>query len=106
MPEFQDLEVGDTILMAPGMGFEVCMLDPPHHVVGLLAAGPTSWFIGLFPTGDSVRLLSRWRPTVERSAGGLATLAIIEPGTFVMERKMLRTIKQRVEASHTERVAT
>ena len=53
---------------------------------------------GLVPEGDVTRLLSRNRITVK---GGvfphLASTYLMEPGSLVMERKMLLRIRQRAE---------
>lgn len=86
LPEYRDLRVGDTILMMPGMGFVTQSVDEPHSIVSLLGDGST-------------RLISRWRPRFERSVATFFMLALVEPGTFVMEQKMLRTIRDRVESS-------
>ena len=104
MPELQDLDVGDRILMMPSMGFEVVAIDQPHSLVSRLEDGSTSWCLALYPAGDgTTRLVSRWRPRFERSVASFLMLLLVEPGTFVMEQKMLRTIRDRVEASTRER---
>jgi len=100
LPEYQDLNVGDSILMMPGMGFEIQAIDEPNSIVSLLGDGSTSWCLGLYRSHDgSTRLVSRWRPRFERSVGNMLMLAVVEPGTFIMEQKMLRTIRDRVEAA-------
>ena len=88
----------------PTMGFVVREVDRWRHIVSLLDDGSTSWCLGLYPDGDGVRLVSRWRPMIDRSPAGIAMAAVVEPGTFIMEQKMLRTIKQRVEAARTNEV--
>jgi hypothetical protein len=56
--------------------------------------------LGLYPfDGDSMRLVSRWRPKFDVTPTTLLMTALAEPGTFIMEQKMLRTIRDRVEAS-------
>jgi len=104
LTEHQNLAVGGRILMMPTMGFGVREIVEPSHIVSVLEDGSTSWCLALHPDGDGVRLVSRWRPTVDRSLGGMAMLAVVEPGTFIMEQKMLRTIRQRVEAARTNEV--
>jgi len=100
LPEYQDLGVGDSILMMPAMGFETQAIDEPGSIVSLLQDGSTSWCLGLYPSHDgSTRLVSRWRPRFKRSLGNMLMLAVVEPGTFIMEQKMLRTIRDRVEAA-------
>ena len=101
VPELQDLQVGDRILMMPGMGFVVRSIDEPRAIVSLLEDGSTSWCLGLYPQGDgTTRLVSRWRPHFERSLATWLMLLLVEPGTFVMEQKMLRTLRDRVEAAN------
>ena len=100
IPEYQNLQVGDKILMMPAMGFVVHSLDAPHSIVGLLEDGSTSWCLGLYPIeGGGTRLVSRWRPKFEMTPATVLMSALAEPGTFIMEQKMLRTIRDRVEAS-------
>jgi len=100
LPEYQDLAAGDTILMMPSMGFAVLAVDEPHSIVSMLEDGSTSWCLALYLSDDgSTRLISRWRPRFKRSVATFFMLALVEPGTFIMERKMLRTICDRVESS-------
>ena len=99
VPELQHLEVGDRILMMPTMGFEVQAVDPPHSIVSLLEDGSTSWCLALYPLDDGrSRLVSRWRPRFERSLATFVMTLLVEPGTFVMEQKMLRAIRDRAES--------
>ena len=98
IPEYQDLEVGDKILMMPTMGFEVKSIDPTNSIVSLLEDGSTSWCLGLYPDGaDRTRLVSRWHPKFEPTPATVALQVLAEPGTFIMEQKMLRTIRDRAE---------
>ncbi len=100
IPEFQDLAVGDKILMMPTMGFVVDAIDPASSIVSVLEDGSTSWCLGLYPDGDGgSRLVSRWRPKFERTPATVVMQVLAEPGTFVMEQKMLRTIRDRVETA-------
>ena len=104
LPEHQRLEVGDRILMMPSMGFEVQAIDAPRSIVSLLDDGSTSWCLALYPATDgSTRLVSRWRPRFERTVASFLMTLLVEPGTFVMEQKMLRTIRDRVEGPTGER---
>ena len=62
LPEYQSLQVGNKILMMPGMGFVVKSIDPPLSIVSVLEDGSTSWCLGLYPIeGGGTRLVSRWR---------------------------------------------
>jgi len=101
LPEYQDLQVGDKILMMPSMGFVVEAIDEPSSIVSVLEDGSTSWCLGLYLIdGRQTRLVSRWRPKFEEVTPATIFLtALAEPGTFIMEQKMLRTIRDRVETS-------
>ena len=100
MPEYQDLEVGDTILMMPEMGFVVRSIRRPKSIVSVLEDGSTSWCLGLYPEdGGTTRLVSRWRPKFDKTPVTFFMIALTEPGTFIMEQKMLRSIRDRVEAT-------
>lgn len=100
VPEHQRLEPGDKILMMPTMGFVVQAVDPPHSIVSVLEDGSISWCLAQYPLdGGRTRLVSRWRPRLERSPATIVLTALAEPGTFIMEQKMLRTIRDRVEAA-------
>ena len=101
VPEYQDLGVGDKILMMPEMGFVVHSVDEPNSIVSVLEDGSTSWCLALYPDDGSTRLVSRWRPKFEKTPATFLMTTLSEPGTFIMEQKMLRTIRDRVEtASH------
>ena len=66
IPEYQDLEVGDKILMMPRMGFVVQSVDDDRSIVSVLEDGSTSWCLGLYPDRrGGTRLVSRWRPKFE-----------------------------------------
>lgn len=98
LPEHQHLEPGDKILMMPDMGFVVRQVDEPRSIVSVLEDGSTSWSLGLYPdNGHGTRLVSRWRPHFDTTPATLFMSALADPGTFIMEQKMLRTIRDRVE---------
>jgi len=99
VPEHQRLSVGDQILMMPEMGFTVTSIDPVRSIVSLLEGGTTSWCLALYPQdGEGSRLVSRWRNNWGKITPASAIfVAITDPGTFIMEQKMLRTIRDRVE---------
>jgi hypothetical protein len=98
LPEFQNLEPGDRILMMPTMGFEVKAVDPPRSIVSVLDDGSTSWVLSLVPGDNGTRLLSRWRPQRQKFTAATAIFAVITgPGSFIMEQKMLRGIRDRTE---------
>jgi hypothetical protein len=101
VPQLQELRAGERILMMPSMGFEVKAVDEPHSIVSLLEDGSTSWCLALYPSADgTTRLVSRWRPRFERSVADFFMNLLVEPGAFVMEQKMLRTIRDRAEGTN------
>jgi hypothetical protein len=116
LPEHQQVAVGDPIRLhveAPPM--RVAIVDPPVALVlhGSPAApgeegsksGPdiaTTWAFLLRSAGEgATRLISRTR--YHHGSGPMNVLAggllLIEPISFVMERKMLRTIKSLAESA-------
>jgi hypothetical protein len=106
VPEFQHLEVGDSIRLHPkAPATPVQIIEPGRALVlgGMTALNTGStWALVLVPDGPrSCRLLARGRSTygslfAERLFFGPA---IMEPVTFVMERRMLRTIKLLAEST-------
>ena len=97
IPEFQDLKVGDEIPM-PGYAMRVERLDPGQAMVVRSSNHAWVWSFELRPAGEHTRLISRNR--FDASALPLKdklAYPVIEPGSWVMERKMLLTIKQRAE---------
>ena len=58
----------------------------------------STWAIALLPAEDgSTRLLSRCRARLPRGMKGRVMSLILDPGQFLMERKMLLEIKKRAE---------
>jgi len=59
----------------------------------------TTWALALFPQTDgSTKLISRLRIHYDRwSLPNLLIAAVLDPGQFIMEQKMLRTLKTLVE---------
>jgi hypothetical protein len=90
------LDVGDRIEMMPGMGPVVVDLEPGHHVV---SAEPTSsWCLLVEPTADGgSRLISRWKQDWPRTFATAVWIAVVDPGAFIMERKMLLRIRELAE---------
>ena len=109
VPELQRLDVGDEITMIPGMGPRVRDIVPERFLLSGDARAGT-WCIWLEPVGDNAtRLISRWRARWKVTPATLFWIAITEPGSFIMERKMLLGIKQRAErlaATHGSAAAT
>lgn len=96
-PELQSLKVGDTIPLGNGHAWEVREIEPDWLL--LLAAEDATWCFELHPLDDErTRLVCRWRARVPRSPSGFLQAAVLDPGVFLMERKMLLGIKERAEA--------
>lgn len=95
---YQHLAPGDKILMMPEMGFVVQSVNEPHAIVSMLEDGSTSWCLALYPGDAHTRLVSRWRSKFEKTSAAFLMNLVTEPGTFIMEQKMLRSIRDRAEA--------
>lgn len=97
VPELQNLAVGDEIEM-PGYRMRVERLDPERAMVVRSSNGSWVWAFELRVTDGHTRLISRnsFDTSRLRLQDWLA-YPIIEPGSWVMERKMLLTIKKRAE---------
>jgi hypothetical protein len=98
-PEWQNLAVGDVI---PGreslQGMRVEVLDPERALVTRSEVGTWVWAFVLEDLGGRTRLLSRNRIAMpDPSPGDRIGMAVMEPGSLVMERKMLHGIKERAE---------
>jgi hypothetical protein len=97
IPELQDLKVGDEIEM-PGYTMRVELLDPERAMVVRSSNGAWLWAFELRAVGDHTRLISRNSFDTSRlTRQDWLVYPIIEPGSWVMERKMLLTIKQHAE---------
>ncbi len=119
LPEFQNLQVGDTIPFAPGgFGPQVAILEPNRALVlsgrsNAESEGPfklddptpgaffaASWLFYLEPKGPGItRLIERfrldWSPASFKNS--LYMYGMLESSAFVMERKMLLNLKERAE---------
>lgn len=116
LPEHQDLQAGDQIpLSADGFSIPVAVCEPGKALVmrgdtrqdpgAIPTMNPgdffaVTWGVYLFPgPNQSTRLVERWRADWNASAQNWLFMHIfLEPGAFLMERKMLLGIKQRAEA--------
>ena len=114
-PALQNLQVGDLVKLAPDGGpvFRVAELRPSRALV-LRAFDPktgelpdpesadyydSTWSFILEPVDDqTTRLLIRGRGQTNTPFWRIFNY-MLEPITFIMERKMLRGIKQRAEQS-------
>ncbi|MGE3190619.1 MAG: hypothetical protein AB7N90_13120, partial [Vicinamibacterales bacterium] len=116
VPEFQDREIGDTVWMAPRHRYGgqarmlVAALEKGAHMVlvmpedferlirGERATG--SWAFALRKIDDeTTRLLVRGRGTADTFARKAFDAAVFEPAHFIMERKMMTSIKELAEHS-------
>ena len=90
-PEWQNLKVGDVLRSRadrPGMRVEI--LDPERALSNRSEAGDWVWTFVLVPENGSTRLISRHRIAMKgRAAGQRLGMLVMEPGSLVMERKML-----------------
>jgi hypothetical protein len=116
LPQFQGLRVGDTIPLEPeGGGYTVAEIEPNHHLV-LFSDGSgdaeldrvfrqanaaSTWtFLLKESAAERTRLIVRWRARWEllRSPVPFLIGLVLGPVEFIMEQKMMRGIKERVEA--------
>ena len=113
VPHLQSLRLGDTVALSQNGGLTVVGLDPPRSLVlhlpmDLSNGGPASdrsravldwtWAFVLEPVDQGCRLLIRVRGEM-RPSWLAPALPLLEPVHWVMERRMLKTIKQRAEAT-------
>ncbi|MFI7003429.1 SRPBCC family protein [Nocardia sp. NPDC050175] len=104
LPQFQNLSVGDTFVLGKdGPKLRAVTIEPEQALVFASTDGHWVWAFGLYPSADGTRLVSRNRIVLPES-GSLTRLfsrLIMEPGSWIMERKMLIGIKQRAERGKT-----
>lgn len=100
LPEYQHLEVGDEQRLGKrGPILRVAELEPERWLVFRSDDGNWVWAFSLVPDGEGTRLISRNRIATggaSRLGQALNTYAM-EPGSLIMERKMLLGIKDRAE---------
>ncbi|MEY9877574.1 hypothetical protein ABH931_007098 [Streptacidiphilus sp. MAP12-33] len=109
LPRFQKLGLGDTMRLGrTGPVLEVAVLEPEHALAFHSQDGAWVWSFGLYPRGHSTRLVSRNRiqPPDPSPLYRLFSLYVMEPGSLVMERRMLLGIKSRAEALQAENLPT
>jgi hypothetical protein len=101
LPEFQDITVGYAEqLGSKGPVLRVAVVDPDASLVLRSDDGNWVWAFCLFRDDDGTRLISRNRIATPNSShlGRVFYQYVMEPGSLIMERKMLLGIKQRAEA--------
>jgi hypothetical protein len=97
--ELQDLKVGDIIPMSPDgrQGMRVHALDLPRSMTWS-TPGVTSWVWFADPQQDgTTRLITRIRSHYRWLSPSIIFSALLEFGDIWMMRKMLRTLRGRVE---------
>jgi hypothetical protein len=98
LPEYQHLEVGETTaLNKKGQGIIVREVQPEQFLVLQWIPARSTWTFGLYPEDGGTRLISRNRLAGTGPTFWLPMIAFMEPGSLIMERKMLQGIKQRAE---------
>lgn len=102
LPQFQDLAVGDVLPLGPkgpGMRVEIC--DPQRTLAFRSTDGAWVWIFHLTTRWLRTRLISRNRIVVPGASWPrrLVDRAVMEPGSLIMERRMLLGIKERAEWS-------
>jgi hypothetical protein len=102
VPELQHIAVGDVLPYRPkgGEGFEVLRVEPERTLV-LGSTTPDfdgTWAFVLEPIGDdATRLITRYRAAYEPTVKMAFVRPWMRPLHAFMERKQLRTIRQRAE---------
>jgi len=95
LSEFQEPEIGETIEFGSNaMRLELC--DRPRAVAWRSLDQNWVWLFHLERTAFGTRLLSRNRFSLPTLAGRIGML-LLEPGSLIMERKMLLGIRDRAE---------
>ena len=99
LPQFQDVTVGDEFPLGPGRpAMQVVVCDPERTFTVRFADGNWVWIFALFAEDGQTRLISRNRIAAAGTPPArLFYSLVMEPGSLIMERKMLLGIKQRAE---------
>jgi hypothetical protein len=107
LPQFQDVKVGDELPLGPGRpAMQVAVFDAERTFTIRFADGTWVWIFALVAKDGRTRLISRNRIAAPRALPArLFSMLVMEPGSLIMERKMLLGIKQRVEDLAREQAA-
>ncbi|MDX8141462.1 SRPBCC family protein [Lentzea sp. BCCO 10_0061] len=100
LPQFQDLHIGDVLPVGDGgPKLLVEVLEPDHALVLRSDDGRWVWAFVLQEIPGATRLISRNRIAVPDASPFVRWFnqLVMEPGSLVMEQKMLRGIKERAE---------
>jgi hypothetical protein len=99
-PQFQDIKAGDAQRLGRrGPVLRVAVLDPGTALVLRSDDGNWVWAFALDPVPEGTRLISRNRIATPGSSPLVRALYryVMEPGSLIMERKMLLGIRERAE---------
>jgi hypothetical protein len=102
LPQFQQLAVGDVLPLGPkGPGMRVEILDPERTLAFRSTDDAWVWIFQLDTRWLETRLISRNRIRTPGASWPrrLVDRVVMEPGSLVMERRMLLGIKERAEWS-------
>jgi len=100
LPQYQDLQVGDAQRLGKrGPLLRVAVLEPERSLVLRSDDGNWVWAFSLAPAAAGTRLISRNRIATPGALPPvrLFNMLVMEPGSLIMERRMLLGIKQRAE---------
>jgi hypothetical protein len=109
LPEFQDLAVGDVLPVGDkGPKLRAVVVDKERTLTLRSEDGNWVWAFALYPQATGTRLVSRNRIALPKATvlHRLADLLVMEPGSLVMERKMLLGIRHRAERLAREQLGT
>lgn len=99
-PEWQSVKVGDAVVLHPeAPPMTIIDLEMNRHLVlasGLDEPNATTWAFILRAEGDGTRLIVRLRGRTARAIDKAVSFAV-EPAHFIMERKMMMTLKKLAE---------
>ncbi len=101
-PEWQELEEGDEVWVAPPKYGETAKMEVetivPNRTLALATSVNGGWSLHLNPVDDqSCRLIARFHMNPPSIWGKIFHYTILEPIHCIMERGMLKGIKKRAE---------
>jgi hypothetical protein len=100
LPEYQHPQVGDTIELGSNR-VRLDLVEPRHALAWRSEDGNWVWTFVLVDRGGTTRLISRNRFRLASLTARIGMLPM-EPGSLVMERRMLREIKRLSEGLTSE----
>jgi hypothetical protein len=109
LPEFQELAVGDKILLGPREELTVKAVEPKRALVLSYDAHGMQWVwqFGLYPLDNRrTRLVTRGTERMPHTIGAALGMLVMEPAAFVMTRRMLLGLKRRAEALRDSTIGT